>query len=102
MIAMRDVVFGLLNSPRSWMSDVVVAGSDRDGGNSNLGEREVIRAVEVALLWVRIGRESDSFALYQLGNRRSERALVVAHDVEIAKAADQGHDIEVERGDDLR
>src|SRR3979411_2160952 len=49
-----------------------------------------------------VGRKSNSLALHELSECRTERALVVTHDVEIANAPIDGHDIHVESGNDLR
>ena len=48
-----------------------------------------------------VRRQSNALRSYHLSQRRPERALVVAHDIEVAHTPIHVHDIHVERSDDL-
>src|ERR1700693_5797000 len=61
----------------------------------------MIGAVEMPRFWMRVRRQSNALRSYQLSQRWSQRAFVVAHDVQVAHAAVDVHDIHVECADDF-
>src|SRR5450759_1608291 len=64
VIAVGGVVFRLLQTPSRWMANDVVAAYDGDRRNSGLREGKVIGAIEVSLLRMGVGRDSDAFGLH--------------------------------------